>query len=54
LAERLGYTIAELLTGTKQPIGAYEFSIWPLYFQVKARLEEDAYKKAERKGKNKK
>jgi len=51
LAQRLGCTVAELLTGEKKPISAFEFRLWPLYWSVKAALEEDARKKAERKAK---
>ena len=49
LAERLGLTVAELLTGEKQPLSAFECSLWPLYFEVKGALEEAAIKKAKRK-----
>ncbi len=48
LAERLGYTIAELLTGEKQTITVYEFHLWAYYHEVKSKLEADAQRKANR------
>jgi len=52
LAEKQHKTVEELLTGKAAPISAYEFDLWPPYESVKAKLHEEARKKAEKSAKN--
>jgi hypothetical protein len=50
VAERLGKTVDELLTGSPGPLGAREFVEWTVYFGRKAQRIELAQKKAKRGG----
>lgn len=40
LAERLGKTVEELLTGVPRPLSMSEYIMWCAYFKVKAYLEK--------------
>jgi len=42
MARDLGMTVAELLTGRKQPLNSYEFEEWAIFY----RMEADEKKKA--------
>lgn len=42
IAERLGKTVAELITGQPQPLSMSEFVEWGAYFTVKAYYEKKA------------
>jgi hypothetical protein len=53
LAEKLGKTHAELLTGRPQPLSCFEFSRWSAYYEYVQELEKEAEKEAERKAKRK-
>ena len=46
LAEKLGKTVDELLTGRKRPLSNIEFTRWMAYLSVKAELERQARNKA--------
>lgn len=48
IAETLGMTVHELLTGRKVGISAVEFDEWIAYLNVKAQEQEKAAKKAAR------
>jgi len=51
LAEKLGKTHAELLSGAPQPLSGREFAQWSAYFEYVAELEKEELKKAEKEGK---
>jgi len=46
LAERLGYTVRELL----QRMDSLEFALWARFFQARARIEQQNRKRAGRSG----
>lgn len=45
IAETLGKTVDQLLTGVEHPISVTEAKYWRYYFKKKAKLEEDYAKK---------
>jgi hypothetical protein len=49
LAEKLGQTVTELLTGEKQPLTHHEFVYWQAFWSQRAKYEEEATKKANKK-----
>jgi hypothetical protein len=53
LAEKLGKTRAELLSGQPQPLSSAEFTYWTAFFEVVAEVEKEELKKAEKEGKRK-
>jgi len=44
IAESLGQTVTELLTGEKKPLSNVEFIYWVQYYERKAAIEEKASK----------
>lgn len=53
LAEKLGKTVNELLSGRPQPLSTIEQIYWPSYWKIKAKYTEEANKKnSKSKGRN--
>lgn len=46
LAEKLGMTVEELMTGRKCPLSAYEFMQWQIYYGRVAQRKQLAAEKA--------
>jgi hypothetical protein len=42
LAERLGHSVCELLTGRREPMSSMEYYLWGRYHLAKARLQQQA------------
>lgn len=46
IAEKLGMTVRELMTGKRGPISTVEFNEWVAYMNVKSDIEKQASAKA--------
>lgn len=51
LAEKLGKTVHELLTGSPAPLSIKEHRMWLWFWSERAKREKEAEKKADRKSK---